>query len=319
MTLPLRFSRQSRLKGLIAAAVTPMRNDGSLNLEMVPGLTEYLEHGGVRGLYICGSTGEGLSLTIEERKSVAEAFVDAAGGRLRTIVQVGHTSLLEAQRLAAHAQEIGADCFSATAPFYYELKDAMVLTLCIQEVACAAPELPFYYYHIPDLVRVNVDMVDFLTTASEKIPNLVGMKFTAPELEEYQACLELNNGEFDLLWGLDEMLLGALATGCRGAVGSTYNIAAPIYRKMMAAFDQGDIETARNCQSLSVKLVRLVAGYPFFSALKEIMRMNGIDCGCCRLPQARLTIEQIRSLRSELESIGYFRWAQQEDDPVESA
>ena len=217
-----------RLTGLIAAACTPMRDDGSLDLEEVPAIVDYLQRAGVKGLYICGSTGEGVSLTGDERRAVAEAYVKVAQGRLKTIVQVAHNSLAEARQLAAHAQQIGADVVSATAPSYFKADSVEVLADCVIQIASAAPELPFYYYHIPALTGVALDMVDFLPVAAERTPNLVGMKYTAPTAHEFQACLELSGGRFDMLWGCDEMLLSALAIGARGAIGSTYNIAAPL-------------------------------------------------------------------------------------------
>ena len=97
----------------------------------------------------------------------------------------------------------------------------------MQHIASGAPNLPFYYYHIPMLTGSTLDMVEFLTQGAKSIPNLVGLKYTDTKLYEFQNCLELAAGRFDVVWGCDEMLLGALATGGRGAIGSTYNIAAP--------------------------------------------------------------------------------------------
>jgi N-acetylneuraminate lyase len=300
---------ECRLTGLIAAACTPMHDDGTLNLEQVPALVDYLERAGVTGLYICGSTGEGLSLTNDERRATAESYVQTARGRLKTIVQVAHNSLAEARQLAAHAQQIGADVISATAPSYFKADSVEVLADCIAEIASAAPELPFYYYHIPALTGVALDMVDLLPVAAERTPNLVGMKYTALEVYEFQACLELAGGRFDMLWGRDEMLLSALATGARGAIGSTYNIAAPLYCRLIEAFDQGDTEEARRLQFLSVHMIRVMKRYPFHAALKEIMAMLGIACGPPRLPLPAMELSQVAQLKRELEALGFFDWA----------
>jgi N-acetylneuraminate lyase len=307
-----------RLEGLIAATYTPMRADGSLWLEQVPAMVDHLERAGVTGLYICGSTGEGMSLSGDERRAVAEAYVREVRGRFKTIVQVGHNSLSEARQLAAHARTIGADVVSAAAPSYFKIASTRVLAECMAEVAGGAPELPFYYYHIPALTGVTLDMVEFLPMAAERIPNLAGVKYTAATVHEYQACLELDNGRFDCLWGCDEMLIGALAAGARGAVGSTYNIAAPVYRRALEAFERGDMTDARRHQSLAVRMIRTIYRYPFHPAMKQILGMLGIDSGPCRLPLPSVRPGEVEQLRADLDALGFFDWCRP-DGPAKDA
>jgi N-acetylneuraminate lyase len=297
-----------RLEGLTAATVTPLDADGNMRFEQVGSLVEHLVQSGVGGLYVCGSTGEGVSLTATERKGVAEAFVNAADGRVPVIVQVGQNSLATARELAAHAQAIGAAAISATCPSYFKLDHLETLVDAMVYVTADAPDLPFYYYHIPALTGVDFDMVEFLRRAAPRIRNLVGLKFTNPALHQYQQCLELDHGKFDVLWGVDEMLLGALATGATGAIGSTYNIAAPVYLRIIDAFRRGDMEQARHWQSRSIGLIRILVSYPFNSALREVLKLLGMDCGPCRLPQRPLTADEAASLKDKLEAIRFFEW-----------
>lgn len=299
-----------RLTGLIAATYTPMREDGTLNLDLVPAMVDLLERAGVTGLYICGSTGEGMSLSGDERRAVAQAYVQAGKGRFKTIIQVGHNSLTEAADLAAHAQEIGADAISATPPFYFKVGSIELLADCMATVASGAPELPFYYYHIPALTGVTLDIAAFLPLAAARTPNLAGMKYTAPTVFEFQACRDLEEGRFDGVWGCDEMLLSALTAGARGAIGSTYNIAAPLYRCIMEAFERGDLIEAKRLQSLSIQMIRTINRYPFHPAMKQILGILGIDCGPCRLPLPPIDKTQVASLRRELETLGFFDWSQ---------
>ncbi|MEE8452515.1 MAG: dihydrodipicolinate synthase family protein [Thermoguttaceae bacterium] len=298
-----------RLQGLIAATYTPMDDRGRLNLEPVRPTVDRLIDEGVTGLYVCGSTGEGMSLTGTERREVVEAFTEAAAGRVPVIAQVGHNSVAEAAELAAHAQQAGVDVVSATAPSYFKVTSVEQLVDCMAEIAAGAPELPFYYYHIPALTGAALDMPTFLQRAGERIANLAGLKYTSPTVHEYQACLELDGGRYDILWGCDEMLLSGWVAGARGAVGSTYNIAAPLYGRIIEAFEAGNLEEARRLQGLSVTMVRTIARWPFHSAMKEILRMIGSQCGRCRLPQPRLTGDEIAELRGSLEEIGFFDWA----------
>jgi N-acetylneuraminate lyase len=298
-----------RLTGLIAATYTPMKNDGSLNLEQVPRMVDQLSAEGTSGLYVCGSTGEGMSLSGEERRRATEAFVRAAEGRMPVVVQVGHNSLAEARELASHAQTIGADAVSATSPSYFKPGSVEILVDCMAEIAAGAPELPFYYYHIPMLTGAEMDMVEFLRSGARKIPNLVGLKYTNPTVHELQACLESEGGRHDILWGVDEMLLSALCVGVRGAVGSTYNIAAPLYVRLLEAWREGRLEEARRLQALSVAMIRHLACFPFHPAMKAVMGMIGLDCGRCRLPHPKLSDGERDRIRKGLEKMGFFDWA----------
>jgi N-acetylneuraminate lyase len=305
-----------RLNGLVAATYTPLDDDGKVNTSAVGPIVEHLLKNGINGLYVCGSTGEGMSLSSDERKIVAEAYVQAAGGRVPVIVQVGHNSLAEARHLAEHAQQIGADVISATCPSYFKVSDVATLVDCMIELASGAPELPFYYYHIPALTGSTLDVVEFLRRGGDRIPNLVGLKYTDTKLHEFQECLELDDGRFDVVWGCDEMLLGAVATGSLGAIGSTFNIAAPLYRRIIAAFADSDFDEARRLQSLSVNMIRTLNHFPFHPAMKAVLTMQGFKMGGCRLPQGSLLDEDVTKLRSELDAIEFFEWSQTESSEL---
>lgn len=299
----------SRLRGLVAATYTPFNPDLSLALDSVPPLVERLLADGVSGLYVCGSTGEGISLSTPERKQVAEAFVAAAAGRVPVVVQVGHNSLAEARDLAAHAQAAGADATSAMPPTYFKPGSIKMLVECCREIAAAAPDLPFYYYHIPVLSGVSLSMTALLERAGEVIPNLAGLKYTANTLHEYQQCVALEGGRFDVLYGFDELLLPAVAVGAAGAVGSTFNIAAPLYRRVLDSFARGDIEAAREAQLKAVGMITTIARYPFHPAMKLILGWLGTPVGGCRPPLPGLSPGDEAGLRTGLEAIGFFGWA----------
>lgn len=307
-----------RFEGLIAATYTPLCDDGSSNLDVIPQLTEHLIESGVAGLYVCGSTGEGVSLSSDERRAVAEAYINATRGRLPVVVQVGHNSVAESRLLAQHAAEIGATAISANAPSYFKITDVQTLVECMSDLAVAAPGLPFYYYHIPMLTGAAVDMVSFLERAGTAIPNLAGIKYTDSRIDEYQACVAFQDGRYDVLWGLDEMLLGALAVGARAAIGSTYNIAAPHYLKVIQAFEAGDMETAKELQLRAITMIRTILQYPLHPAIKSILGMLGFECGPCRLPQRSMTQAQDKKLRRELDAMDFFSWSIGEPVAMES-
>jgi N-acetylneuraminate lyase len=296
------------LKGLIAAPFTPFHADGSLNLPAIEAQAAWLVRSRVAGAFICGTTGEGSSLSTAERMQVAERWKAAAEGKLRLLVHVGHTSLEEARALAFHAQKIGADCVGALAPFFFKPAATEDLASFCANVASAAPELPFYYYHIPSFTGVNLPVIDFLKVASGRIPNLAGVKFTFENLMDYQQCLEHENGRFDLVFGRDEMFLAGLAVGAKAAIGSTYNFAAPIYHRLQAAFERGDLAAARQEQMRSIQMIQVLSGHGFLPAAKAVMGMMGIPVGPTRSPNRNLTGDQIARLKADLERIGFFGW-----------
>lgn len=292
---------------LIAATFTPFHPDGSLHLERIPELVERLCLDGLQGVFICGTNGEGPNMTMEERMKVVEAYMSAAAGRLRVIVHVGHPSIAEARKLAAHAAAVGADACSAVAGFYFKPTSAENLADCMAEIAAGAPELPFYYYHIPHLTGVAIDVDAFLKYAGERIPNLAGVKYTANTLHEFQSMTRQWRDRYDILFGLDELMLPALSVGAGTFIGSTYTFAAPLYHRTLNHFRAGRMAEAEENHAYLVEMVRILLRYPPIPAQKCIMRMMGIDLGPSRLPLVNLTGSQESELRQSLEKIDFFR------------
>jgi N-acetylneuraminate lyase len=295
-----------KIRGLIAATFGAFGEDGSLNLSLVPTLVEKLIEEGLSGVFICGTNGEGPNLTIEERMAVAEAYVKAVDKRILVLVHVGHSSIAESRKLARHAAEIGADAISSVAAFYFKPTSVANLVESMAQIASAAPELPFYYYHIPALTGVGMDMIEFLRLGEEGIPNLAGIKYTASTINEYQSCLHYKGGKFDILYGYDELLLSALAVGARGAIGSTYTFAAPVYLQLLERFRAGDMDRAQELQLVSVEMVRCLVRYAPIPAQRAIMKMLGYDLGPCRLPLKGLSDCEAAALKSALEEAGFF-------------
>lgn len=307
--LPMSFTASSLLQDLVPATHTPFRNDGALDLGVVERLAAHLLAQGITAAFIGGTTGESHSLTLGERQALARRWTDVARGTaLRIVVHVGSNSLEDACELARQAQELGATAISALAPSYFKPRTVAELVAVCARIAGAAPATPFYYYDIPSYTGVSLPMPEFLVAARERIPTLVGLKVSNPDLAAYQACLHAGGTAWDLPWGIDEALLAALAVGGRGAVGSSYNFAAPLYRRMLAAFASGDLAAARAEQWRSVQLIRVLARFGYLGASKAVMGMLGVEVGPARLPLTNPQPEQVTALRSELEAIGFFNW-----------
>lgn len=293
--------------GLMAAPFTPLDRKGKLALDVVAPYVQKLISDGLQGIFVCGSNGEGPNFTSDERMLVAEAFTKAAANRLKVFVHVGHSSIAESQKLAEHAAHIGADAISSVSAFYFKPASEENLVDSLAEIAAAAPSLPFYYYHIPRLTGVQMNMMKFLQQGEKKIPTLAGVKYTAPLLHEYQQSLDYSKNKFDMLFGMDEMLLPALSVGAKGLVGSTYNFAAPLYHEVMQNFQEGDIRAARTKMLFLVQMVNVLLKFPAISAQKAIMKRLGIDLGPCRLPLESLDRSSQVSLYTQLDDIKFFQ------------
>jgi N-acetylneuraminate lyase len=297
------------LHGLVAATHTPFNDDGSLKLAAVEQQAAHLLKHGVHTVFVGGTTGESSSLTIDERKNLARRWSEVVRGTpLKVVVHVGSNCLADARALAAQAESLGAIAISALAPSYFKPRSIESLIACCAEIASTAPGTPFYYYDIPSLTGVSFPMPEFLAAAKDRIPTLVGLKFTNPDLMAYQFCLRANDGQWDVPFGVDEHMLGALAMGARGAVGSGFNFAAPIYTRLIAAFERGDLAQAREEQFRGVRLIQLFASHGYMGAAKAAMKMLGVDVGPARLPNNSLSSKQEADLRSELETMGFFEW-----------
>lgn len=298
-----------RLHGLVAAAHTPFGPDGSLQLGMVERQAAHLLNQRLAWAFIGGTTGECHSLGLEERRALARRWLEVTRGTaLRVVVHVGANCLADARLLAAEAEKWGAAAIAALSPSYFKPPGAEVLVECCADIARAAPGVPFYYYDIPALTGLKVSAPDFLAVGRGRIPNLAGVKFTNPDLLDFQRCLHFEDGAFDIPYGTDEWLLAALALGARGAVGSSYNFAAPVFHRLLAAFETGDLETARREQFRASRLIHLLSRYGYLGASKAVMGMLGMDVGPARLPIPNPSTADLARLRRELEELGFFDW-----------
>ena len=295
-----------KLSGLTPAVFTPFDKTGAINLAQIQPYADKLVTDGADGVFVCGSTGECTSMTIAERKSVLEAWVNATSGRMRVIAHVGGTCQADCIELARHAAGLGVDAVGAIAPFYFKPASVGELVAFYKPIAAAIAPIPFYSYHMPSVTGINLPMKEFLEKGSREIPNLNGIKFTSNNFMEMLECIRLEDGRFDILNGFDEMLLCGMAVGARGGVGSTYNYSLPTYRNLYDAFLAGDIERARAFQQESVDIVHVIIGHGGgIRGGKAIMNHLGIDCGDCRLPFAPYTESEMRQLSEELDRIGF--------------
>ncbi|MDD4645382.1 MAG: dihydrodipicolinate synthase family protein [Bacteroidales bacterium] len=295
----------NRFNGLIAAPFTPMDEKGEIMLDRIPAYYDFLEKNGIAGAFINGSTGEGVSLTTREKMNTTEKWMEVARQKrsVKIINLVGGTSYKECIDLAQYSEDQSVDAIALVAPYYVKPASAKYLAEFCAKVAESVPELPVYYYHIPVLSGCSVAVIDFLKEASGMIPNLAGVKYTHEDFMDFLSCLRFMDGKYEMLWGRDENLLSALVLGARGAVGSTYNYAAPLYNRLIEAFDQGDLALARELQMASINMITLLGKYGGMGPGKAYMKYIGFDCGEFRSPVKNLNTDDYDRFAADVKAL----------------
>ena len=299
-----------KINGLICAPYTPFYDQGQLNLDIIPGYAKKLIVDGVIGVFVNGSSGEGASMTEAERRLCAEKWVQCTPDDFKVIIHVGTNSVQTSYNLAQHAQEIGAWAVGLMAPTFPRPQRVEELAEFCAKVAVGAPDLPFYYYHMPSLTGVALPMVPFLRAVDGLIPNFAGIKYTFESLYEYTQCRRYKDGKYDLLHGQDETLLPSLALGgAKGCIGGTFNYASPLFNRIRAAFEAGDIEEARREQFQAMDMIDVIADYRGnIVAGKFIMSLIGLDMGPNRSPFQNLSDQEKTAIKNKLDAINFFEF-----------
>jgi N-acetylneuraminate lyase len=278
-----------------------------LNTAVIPDYYRFLKHNGVTGAFICGSTGEGVSLTTSEKMQVAEAWASATVNdtNFKVMTLLGGNSISDCKELAKHALFLNLYGVSFTSPSYFKPANVDILAEMCLEIAETVPDMPFYYYHIPVLTGANFPMLSLLEALDGKLNNLAGIKYTHEDFMDFQSCMNFRNGKYDMLWGRDENMLSALVLGAKGAVGSTFNYAPSLYNDMITAFNNNDLEKARALQQKSIDMIRLLGKYGGISVGKAYMKLVDMDCGEFRLPVRNMTKEQFEKFKLDVAELGF--------------
>ncbi|MCM1309974.1 MAG: dihydrodipicolinate synthase family protein [Bacteroides sp.] len=297
-----------KIVGLIDAPFTPFDAAGNVNLAPIPAYAAMLQKNGLKGVFINGSSGEGYMLTTDERKALAESWVKAAPEGFKVIVHVGSCCVRDSKELARHAAEIGAWGIGAMAPPFPKIGRIEELVKYIEGIASGAPELPFYFYHIPAFNGAYLPMLDLLKAVDGRVPNFAGIKYTFESLYEYNQCRLYKNGKYDMLHGQDETILPCLAMGgARGGIGGTTNYNGRELSAIIDAWNRGDIEAAREHQNFSQEVINVICRYRGnIVGGKRIMKLIGLDLGPNRTPFRNITPEEEAAMKQELEQIGFF-------------
>lgn len=296
--------KTKKLQGLIAAAHTGFNPNGSVNLAIIKDQVNMLVKQRVTGVYISGTTGEGICCSVAERKAVMDEWAKYGKGKLFLIVHIGALSLKDVQELGAYAVKVGMDATSIVPPNFFKPGSIDMLIQYLKEALKTSTKLPFYYYHT-GMSGVNFDMEAFLKAADGKIKNLAGIKFNYADLYMFQRCLRYGGGKFDITWGIDEWFAGAVALGAQSAIGSTYNYSAGIYYKIWEAVKKGNLKAVEAGMKKVCDIVDILVQYGGVAGGKVMCKMWGLDLGDVRLPNKSLKPADKAAIVKRIKKIGY--------------
>jgi N-acetylneuraminate lyase len=304
------FIKANKITDIVAAVYSPMKDGGlELDLAVLKPYAQHLARVNVSSILVAGTTGDSLSLTMKERKQLAEAWAQEASGRnLKVYVHVGCESLLDTVELARHAAALPGVAGIVAMPTVFFKPSLQTLVQYLRAVAQAAPKMPLWYYHIPSMTGVfehRANEVLSLIHESGDMPNFVGVKFTDPDLDDFKACREVGSGKYNMLFGQDALGLSGLSLGADGVVSSTVNYS-PWLRTVFRSYRSHD-ETAAKAAQKEVKA--LCSIFPAYgAAAKNVQRaamiLAGVKVGPSRLPMTDLSASEYSDLRQQLVSGG---------------
>ncbi|MDI7274916.1 MAG: dihydrodipicolinate synthase family protein [Anaerolineae bacterium] len=293
----------STFHGIWPALLTPTTPEGGVGFLILMDLVEHLLQKGVDGFYLCGSTGEGLLLSLEERRQVAERVLAQVRGRVPVIVHVGCPATRDAVALARHACEAGAAGVSSVLP---SLGGGSASTyLHYESIAAAARRLPFFPY----IFGGQTDAVTLMRELLAGIPNVAGAKYTGPDMFELSQLVRLRGGNWTVFSGMDEQCLFAAMAGAPASIGSTLNLMPGAYREMRRSYEAGEVARALELQMAANRVTEVLHSFGFAGALREAMRLVGFDCGEPRLPHPPLPAEKRGALGEALSRAGLAQMA----------
>lgn len=296
-----------KIEGLIVPVFTPMDENDEPVYSKIEEYAQFLKSRHTDGVFVCGSSGEGMLMSSQERKQVTERWARHCSEDFKLIVHISAANYKDAQDLARHAQGCGAYAVASMGPVFLQPKTVDDLVGYCAKIASATPGLPYYYYHIPVRTNLNFKMIDFLRQGEERIPNLAGIKYTNSNMMDMLQCIRYRSGRFDILHGPDEMFLSGLAVGVKGTIGTSLNFISGVFRRMIDLYNQGKMEEAAELQYFVTKVIDVISkNGGGIVAGKAIMGLCGIACGPCRSPLPSISAGSLNQMKEELESVNFF-------------
>ncbi|WP_372632751.1 dihydrodipicolinate synthase family protein [Cohnella sp.] len=294
-----------RLYGVTTAMVTPFDQDGKVNLQKVAQLTEFLISKGVHCLFPLGTTGEMVRLSLAERKAIAETVVGTAASRVTVYIHAGAVTLEDTIALAKHAHAIGADGIGVVTPIFLGANDGELEQYYVTVASNIPQDFPMYLYNIPQCAANDLK-TEVAQKVADRCANVVGVKYSYPDMLRTNEYLAINEGRFSVMQGADRLLLPALAMGCDGVISGVSCVYPEPFVAVYDAYREKNLNKARELQRIAIRYCEVLKSGSNMSYFKEALKMRGIDVGFMRAPQLDLPAEEVRNLQRKLSELPQF-------------
>jgi 4-hydroxy-tetrahydrodipicolinate synthase len=278
------------IRGTVTAMVTPFDAKGRLDVEAIRRLALWLAERGVDAIFVGGTTGEGLLLSVEEHRRLTEATVQAVGDRMSVLVQVGAASTADCIELTEQAVRAGASGIVALSPFFFDVDQAAMVTH-FAAVAAAAADTPTYLYNIPGNTRNHITPA-IVSALLQKAANFRGIKDSSKDLVLLQKFLGLAPAGFAVLVGSDSVLLPGMAAGAAGVVSAASNVFPEAVVDAVHAFVRGDSQAAQAAQKRLNRLLDVLKMGPPLAGYKAGLALRGMPVGGLRPPLRGMTPDE---------------------------
>ena len=292
-----------KIEGVLPALLTPFTKGGvRVDFEGAAALAVRLAGQGVHGLFVAGTTGEGLLLTKSERKHLLEAVVQAVGTKLKVVAHTGCLDTATTIELTHHAVENGAVAAGVIAPPFFTYDDA-ALKRHFLAVAKAAPGVPIMLYNLPSCAK-NLLTPDLIVDLANRADNIVGLKDSGGDLVALTQVINDSPEGFNVINGTDSYTYQAYLSSDKGSVASTANVFPELFLDIMSAVRDGKLKEAMASQQ---KLTAACGAFQYGAKVclyKEALRLRGFDAGYVRSPQREATSQEKKQLAKKLETIG---------------
>jgi len=267
-------------EGVVTPMVTPFTSDGKIDRAGLRRLVDHLAEGGVSGIFLMGTTGEGASMTVDMQHELISLAAEYIAGRTRLLVHVADSCLERSLALGAFAAGCGADYAVSALPYYFSLTQDEIAEYCTR-LADGLP-IPLFLYNIPAQTKMMIAPATVLTLAAH--PNIIGIKDSSGNGTYFNTLLALvkpAHPDFAIMVGPDEMLASTMALGGNGGVNSGSNLFPRLYTELFRACRGGDTARIRALQGLVMKVsteIYAVDGSPvsFMKGLKAALASQGL-------------------------------------------
>lgn len=292
------------IKGVVCPMVTPFDEANCVDFESARSVVEFLLARGIPTLMISGTTGEGMLLSVVERKALCEVVVEQVAGRAAVVAHAGCISTADTVELTRHAESVGATAASIIVPYFFTYEDDSLFNHFVS-VANAVPDFPILLYTFPGNAKNDISPL-LLERLLRAVPNIVGIKVSNTNLLRLQEYLKVGKDRLLTFCGVDGLMLPALALGAQGQVSGNANAFPQVFCRLYDAFMAGDIEQARRHQR-TINRIRLLLRDGLHPAYyKAALKLRGVPAGFVRPPMRELVPEELEELGREIRKLELF-------------